>query len=117
MHSATRARRSSARRAAAQLEASKDFAKSFMARHRIPTAAHRTFDSVEAAKAYVAERGAPIVVKADGLAAGKGVVVAASVPEAHAAIERMMTDRSLGSAATRWWSRISSRARKRASSS
>ncbi|HEX5767256.1 MAG TPA: phosphoribosylamine--glycine ligase [Burkholderiales bacterium] len=88
-------------RAAAQLEASKDFAKSFMARYRIPTAAHRTFDSVEAAKAYVAGRGAPIVVKADGLAAGKGVVVAASVPEAQAAIERMMTDRSLGSAATR----------------
>jgi len=88
-------------RAAAQLEASKDFAKSFMARHGIPTAAHRTFESAEAAKAYVAERGAPIVVKADGLAAGKGVVVAASVPEANAAIDRMMTQKALGAAGAR----------------
>ena len=88
-------------RAAAQLEASKDFAKSFMARHRIPTAAHRTFEAAEAAKAYVAERGAPIVIKADGLAAGKGVVVAASVPEAHAAVDRMMTEKTLGAAGAR----------------
>jgi phosphoribosylamine--glycine ligase len=88
-------------RAAAQLEASKDFAKSFMARHGIPTAAHRTFEAAEAAKAYVAERGAPIVIKADGLAAGKGVVVAASVPEAHAAIDRMLTEKSLGAAGAR----------------
>jgi phosphoribosylamine---glycine ligase len=88
-------------RAAAQLEASKDFAKSFMARHKIPTAAHRTFEAAEAAKAYVAERGAPIVIKADGLAAGKGVVVAASVPEAHAAIDRMMTEKILGAAGER----------------
>jgi phosphoribosylamine--glycine ligase len=88
-------------RAAAQLEASKDFAKSFMARHKIPTAAHRTFEAAETAKAYVAARGAPIVVKADGLAAGKGVVVASSVPEAHAAIDRMMTQQALGAAGAR----------------
>ena len=88
-------------RAAAQLESSKDFAKSFMARHGIPTAQHRTFDSADAAKAYVAQRGAPIVVKADGLAAGKGVVVASSVPEAHAAIDQMMTQKSLGAAGSR----------------
>jgi len=88
-------------RAAAQLEASKDFAKSFMARHRIPTASHRTFDNAEEARAFVTQRGAPIVVKADGLAAGKGVVVAASVAEAHAAIDRMMTRKSLGDAGAR----------------
>ena len=88
-------------RAAAQLESSKDFAKSFMARHGIPTAVHRTFDSAEAAKAYVAAQGAPIVVKADGLAAGKGVVVAASVAEAYAAIDQMMTQKSLGAAGAR----------------
>jgi phosphoribosylamine--glycine ligase len=62
--------------AAAQLESSKDYAKTFMARHGIPTAAYRTFTDAAAARAYVAERGAPIVIKADGLAAGKGVVVA-----------------------------------------
>jgi phosphoribosylamine---glycine ligase len=88
-------------RAAAQLEASKDYAKSFMMRHGIPTAAHRTFERADEAKAYVAQRGAPIVVKADGLAAGKGVVVAASVTEAHAAIDQMMTQKSLGSAGAR----------------
>jgi phosphoribosylamine--glycine ligase len=88
-------------RAAAQLESSKDFAKSFMARHGIPTARHRTFDNAEAAKAYIAERGAPIVVKADGLAAGKGVVVAASVAEAQAAVDQMMTHHSLGAAGAR----------------
>ncbi|HWD21978.1 MAG TPA: phosphoribosylamine--glycine ligase [Burkholderiales bacterium] len=88
-------------RAAAQLESSKDFAKSFMARHGIPTALHRTFLSADLAKAFVSQRGAPIVIKADGLAAGKGVVVAASIQEAHAAIERMMTQRSLGEAGAR----------------
>jgi phosphoribosylamine--glycine ligase len=88
-------------RAAAQLEASKDFAKSFMTRHGIPTALHRTFDNADAAKAFVVERGAPIVVKADGLAAGKGVVVASSVTEAHDAIDLMMTQKSLGAAGTR----------------
>jgi phosphoribosylamine---glycine ligase len=88
-------------RAAAQLEASKDFAKSFMARHDIPTALHRTFAAADEAKAYVAQRGAPIVVKADGLAAGKGVVVAATLAEAHAAIDDMLTRKSLGAAGTR----------------
>lgn len=88
-------------RAAAQLEASKDFAKSFMARHKIPTALHKTFDNAAEAKAFVTKRGAPIVVKADGLAAGKGVVVAASVAEAHAAIDQMMTEKCLGEAGAR----------------
>ena len=88
-------------RAAAQLESSKDYAKAFMARHGIPTAAWRTFDDAAAAKAHVAERGAPIVVKADGLAAGKGVVVAASVAEAHAAIDAMLVGHSMGAAGAR----------------
>jgi phosphoribosylamine--glycine ligase len=88
-------------RAAAQLESSKDFAKSFMVRHKIPTALHRTFEDADLAKALVTKRGAPIVVKADGLAAGKGVVVAASVEEAHAAIDRMLTQRSFGEAGAR----------------
>ena len=88
-------------RAAAQLEASKDFAKSFMARHGIPTARHATFASADEAKRYVAERGAPIVVKADGLAAGKGVVVAESVAQAQAAIDAMIGGRSLGEAGAR----------------
>jgi phosphoribosylamine--glycine ligase len=76
-------------RAAAQLEASKDFAKRFMVRHRIPTAKHATFDDAAQARAYVEQEGAPIVVKADGLASGKGVVVAQTVAEAHAAIDRL----------------------------
>jgi phosphoribosylamine--glycine ligase len=88
-------------RAAAQLEASKDFAKAFMARHNIPTAAYETFTESAKAKAYVDARGAPIVVKADGLAAGKGVVVAATREEAHAAIDRIMDERSLGEAGSR----------------
>jgi phosphoribosylamine---glycine ligase len=88
-------------RAAAQLESSKDFAKSFMQRHGIPTAAHATFTSASEAKAYVAQRGAPIVVKADGLAAGKGVVVAQSVAEAHAAIDAMLTENRFGDAGAR----------------
>ena len=88
-------------KAAAQLESSKDFAKSFMVKHGIPTGLHRTFLSADLAKAFVSQRGAPIVVKADGLAAGKGVVVAATVAEAHAAIDRMMTDAILGNAGSR----------------
>ena len=88
-------------RAAAQLEASKDFAKSFMARHGIPTARHSTFTSAGEAKAHVAKVGAPIVIKADGLAAGKGVVVAATVAEANAAIEDMLVDGKLGEAGGR----------------
>src|SRR3954468_23668975 len=71
-------------RAAAMLESSKDFAKAFMARHRIPTAAYETFTDAAPAHAYIDARGAPIVVKADGLAAGKGVIVAATTVEAHA---------------------------------
>src|SRR4051794_1761521 len=90
-----------ATRAAAQLESSKDFAKAFMVRHNIPTALHRTFQTADLAKTFVAKRGAPIVIKADGLAAGKGVVVAASVEEAQAAIEQMMTQKSLGEAGAR----------------
>jgi phosphoribosylamine--glycine ligase len=78
--------------AAAQLESSKAFSKAFMQRHGIPTAAFATFSDAQAAHAYVQERGAPIVVKADGLAAGKGVVVAASLEEAHAAIDFMLQD-------------------------
>jgi phosphoribosylamine---glycine ligase len=88
-------------RAAAQLESSKDFAKSFMVRHKIPTALHKTFDNAEQAKAFVASRGAPLVVKADGLAAGKGVVVAASAAEAQAAIDQIMTQKKLGAAGAR----------------
>jgi len=88
-------------RAAAQLESSKDFAKAFMARHGIPTAAHRTFTDPVDAHAWVAQRGAPIVVKADGLAAGKGVVVATTVTEAHAAIDLMLVDQQMGQAGAR----------------
>ena len=81
---------------AAQLESSKDFAKAFMQRHRIPTAAHQTFADPTLAHAYVEKRGAPIVIKADGLAAGKGVVVAATAPEAHAAIDMMLVGNAMG---------------------
>ena len=88
-------------RAAAQLEASKDYAKAFMARHGIPTAAYGTFADAAQAKAYVAARGAPIVVKADGLAAGKGVVVAATVDEACAAVDAMLVGHSMGEAGAR----------------
>ncbi|MEY2897718.1 MAG: hypothetical protein RL669_1987, partial [Pseudomonadota bacterium] len=86
---------------AAQLESSKDFAKQFMARHGIPTARHATFTDAAQAKDYIAREGAPIVVKADGLAAGKGVVVATTVAEAHAAIDAMLADNRLGAAGSR----------------
>ncbi|MDD5365170.1 MAG: phosphoribosylamine--glycine ligase [Gallionellaceae bacterium] len=76
--------------ASAQLESSKDFAKQFMVRHHIPTAKYQTFTEAAAAHAYIDAEGAPIVVKADGLAAGKGVVVAQSTDEAHAAIDMML---------------------------
>jgi phosphoribosylamine--glycine ligase len=82
--------------AAARLESSKDYAKAFMARCGIPTAAYRSFTAADEAHAYVEERGAPIVVKADGLAAGKGVVVATHVDEAHAAIDAMLISNRLG---------------------
>jgi phosphoribosylamine--glycine ligase len=83
-------------RAAAQLESSKAFAKDFMRRHRIPTADHATFADAAAAHAFVQQRGAPIVIKADGLAAGKGVVVATTLEQAHEAIEGMLVDNKLG---------------------
>ena len=83
-------------RAAAQLESSKAFSKAFMARHQIPTAEFETFSDPVAAHAYVERKGAPIVVKADGLAAGKGVVVAMTLAEAHEAIDFMLVDNTLG---------------------
>ena len=88
-------------RAAAQLESSKDFAKRFMTRHHIPTAFFETFSDIPAAKAYVEKHGAPIVIKADGLAAGKGVVVAMSRDEAFEAIDMMLADNRLGDAGAR----------------
>jgi phosphoribosylamine---glycine ligase len=83
-------------KAAAQLESSKAFSKAFMQRHGIPTAAHATFSDAQAAHAYVQAQGAPIVVKADGLAAGKGVVVAVQAEQAHAAIDDMLGANALG---------------------
>ena len=82
--------------AAAQLESSKAFAKAFMKRHQIPTAAYETFSDAAQAHAYVDAQGAPIVIKADGLAAGKGVVVAMTLQEAHEAIDFMLLDNKLG---------------------
>ncbi|MET3515438.1 phosphoribosylamine--glycine ligase [Pseudacidovorax sp. 1753] len=83
-------------KAAAQLESSKAFSKAFMKRHKIPTAEYETFTDASAAHAYVDAKGAPIVIKADGLAAGKGVVVATSLAEAHEAIDFMLLDNKLG---------------------
>jgi phosphoribosylamine---glycine ligase len=88
-------------KAAAQLESSKDFAKRFMARHGIPTAEFETFADAAKAHAYVDVKRAPIVVKADGLAAGKGVVVAMDLAEAHAAIDMMLLDNRMGDAGAR----------------
>jgi phosphoribosylamine---glycine ligase len=85
--------------AAAQLESSKAFAKAFMKRHAIPTAAYEVFSDAASAQAYVTAQGAPIVIKADGLAAGKGVVVAANLDEAHQAIDWMLNDSDKDSAA------------------
>ena len=87
--------------AAAQLEGSKSFAKDFMARHGIPTAAYGTFSEVEAAVRFIREQGAPIVVKADGLAAGKGVVVAQTVAQAEAAVLDMLAGNAFGAAGHR----------------
>jgi phosphoribosylamine--glycine ligase len=86
---------------AAQLESSKDFSKAFMKRHGIPTADYQTFSSAVEAHAYIDQHGAPIVIKADGLAAGKGVVVAMSLPEAHMAVDMMLSDNKLGDAGAR----------------
>ena len=88
-------------KAAAQLESSKDFAKRFMARHTIPTAKFQTFSSAADARAYVRAEGAPIVIKADGLAAGKGVVVAMTLAEAEAAIDMMLVNNKMGDAGAR----------------
>ena len=88
-------------RAAAQLESSKDFAKRFMARHQIPTAASETFTDADAAHACLERKGAPIVIKADGLAAGKGVVVATTLAEAHRAIDHMFSGTAPGTPGAR----------------
>jgi len=88
-------------KAAAQLESSKDFAKRFMTRHNIPTGFFETFSDIAAARAYVEKHGAPIVIKADGLAAGKGVVVAMTGEEAFAAIDMMLADNKFGDAGAR----------------
>ena len=86
---------------AAQLESSKDFAKAFMQRHGIPTAAYQSFADAKAAHEYIDQQGAPIVIKADGLAAGKGVVVAMTLTEAHAAVDMMLSDNRFGDAGAR----------------
>lgn len=88
-------------KAAAQLESSKDYAKAFMTRHYIPTAAYQTFTNASDAKAYIQKQGAPIVIKADGLAAGKGVVVAETIQQAHEAIDSMLGRGSFGQAGAR----------------
>ena len=88
-------------RACARLESSKQFAKEFMIRHRIPTAAFAAFDEARAAHDYVEAQGTPIVVKADGLAAGKGVFVAMSADEAHRAIEQILIERTMGASGDR----------------
>ncbi len=85
-------------RAAAQLEGSKAFTKAFLARHRIPTAAYRAFSDLSGAEAYIRQRGSPIVVKADGLAAGKGVVVARTMSEALDTVREMLSGAAFGSA-------------------
>jgi phosphoribosylamine--glycine ligase len=87
--------------AGARLEGSKAYTKEFLARHGIPTAAYRNFDELEPALAYVREQGAPIVVKADGLAAGKGVIVANTLEEAEAAVTDMLSGNSFGAAGHR----------------
>lgn len=88
-------------RAAAQLESSKAYAKAFLARHRIPTATYQVYSDLDAALAGIRVHGAPVVVKADGLAAGKGVVVAQTVPEAEAAVRDMLSGNKLGKAGAR----------------
>lgn len=88
-------------RAAAQLESSKAFAKDFLARHQIPTAAYQNFTDISAAKDYVRRLGTPIVIKADGLAAGKGVIIAQTEAEAFAAIDDMLSGNKFGDAGSR----------------
>jgi phosphoribosylamine--glycine ligase len=88
-------------RSAAQLEGSKIFSKEFMARHEIPTAGFAVFDDADRATQYIREAGRPLVVKADGLAAGKGVIVASDAAEATAGVDRIMRDRAFGDAGDR----------------
>ena len=88
-------------RGAAQLEGSKAFTKDFLARHRIPTAAYANFTEIDPALAYIREQGAPIVIKADGLAAGKGVIVAMTLEEAEAAVRDMLAGNTFGEAGHR----------------
>jgi len=88
-------------RAAARLESSKEFAKNFMQRHGLPTAAYGAFSATAPAHEYIERLGAPIVIKADGLAAGKGVVVAMSAAEAHAAVDGMLVGKTMGDAGGR----------------
>jgi len=88
-------------KAAAQLEGSKAFTKDFLARHRIPTADYQTFTDLEPALAYLEEKGAPIVVKADGLAAGKGVIVAETLEQATDAVRDMLSGNAFGEAGCR----------------
>ena len=88
-------------KAAAQLEGSKAFTKDFLARHHIPTAEYRNFTEIEPALAYVREKGAPIVIKADGLAAGKGVIVAMTLAEAENAVKDMLAGNAFGEAGHR----------------
>ena len=85
----------------AQLEGSKTFAKEFMAKNNIPTAAYQGFTDADAAKAYIDEQGAPIVIKADGLAAGKGVIVAETIEQAYEAIDDMLAGNKFGDAGSR----------------
>ncbi|WP_040976543.1 phosphoribosylamine--glycine ligase [Necropsobacter massiliensis] len=89
------------RQAAAQLEGSKAFTKDFLARHKIPTAEYQNFTEVEPALSYLREKGAPIVVKADGLAAGKGVIVAMTLQEAEDAVQDMLSGNAFGNAGSR----------------
>ncbi|MCF7520906.1 phosphoribosylamine--glycine ligase [Neisseria sp. ZJ106] len=86
---------------AAQLESSKDFAKAFMAKYNIPTARYQTFEDAQQAHRYIEQQGVPIVIKADGLAAGKGVIVAMTENEAHAAVDDMLLGNKMGNAGAR----------------
>ena len=90
-------------KAAAELEGSKAFSKQLMEKYGIPTAFFKVCEDIETAKAYIKEKGAPIVVKADGLAAGKGVVVAMTEAEAFAAVDDMMGDLKFGGAGDVWF--------------
>ena len=88
-------------KAAAQLEGSKSFSKDFLAKYDIPTAEYKTFEDIDSAVAYIDDKGAPIVVKADGLAAGKGVIVALTKQEAYDAVQDMLADNKFGDAGSR----------------